>query len=109
LNLKPKHRLLETPIDVDLYFFIQKTLMSTCFFRQRERGSHVYASEINTWLWNFGRPQPRVGGLSVAKSSQNRKDPQAFQVRNVPARLEGPAGPEACSRRGRVQLKTEVI
>jgi hypothetical protein len=24
------------------------------------RGSHVY--EINTWLWNFGRPQPRVGG-----------------------------------------------
>jgi hypothetical protein len=29
------------------------------------RGSHVY--EINTWLWNFasGRPQPRVGDLSV--------------------------------------------
>ncbi len=22
------------------------------------RGSHVY--EVNTWLWNFGRPQPRV-------------------------------------------------
>ena len=30
------------------------------------RGSHVY--EINTWLWNFGRPQPRVGGLSVVKT-----------------------------------------
>ncbi len=29
-------------------------------------GSHVY--EINDWLWNFGRPQPRVGGLSVAKT-----------------------------------------
>ena len=32
------------------------------------RGSHVY--EINTWLWNFGRPQPRVGGLSVAKTEK---------------------------------------
>ena len=40
------------------------------------RGSHVY--EINTWLWNFGRPQPRIGGLSVAKiegvSSQSRTE-----------------------------------
>ncbi len=25
------------------------------------RGSHIY--EINTRLWNFGRPQPRAGGL----------------------------------------------
>ncbi len=32
------------------------------------RGSHVY--EINTWLWNFGRPQPRVGSLSVAKTEK---------------------------------------
>ncbi len=32
------------------------------------RNSHVY--EINTWLWNFGRPQPRVGGLSVAKTEK---------------------------------------
>jgi hypothetical protein len=30
--------------------------------------SHVY--EINTWLWNFGRPQPRAGGLSVAKTEK---------------------------------------
>ena len=35
------------------------------------RGSHVY--EINTWLWNFGRPQPRVGGLSVVKSEEIRR------------------------------------
>ncbi len=35
------------------------------------RGSHVY--EINTWLWNFGRPQPRVGGLSVAKTKKIRR------------------------------------
>ena len=35
------------------------------------RGSHVY--EINTWLWNFGRPQPRVGGLFVAKTEKIRR------------------------------------
>ena len=35
------------------------------------RGSHVY--EINTWLWNFGRPQPRVGGLSVSKTEKIRR------------------------------------
>jgi hypothetical protein len=35
------------------------------------RGNHVY--EINTWLWNFGRPQPRVGGLSVAKTEKLRR------------------------------------
>ena len=34
------------------------------------RGSHVY--EINTWLWNFGRPQPRVDGLSVSKTEKIR-------------------------------------
>ena len=35
------------------------------------KGSHVY--EINTWLWSFGRPQPRVGGLSVSKAQRIRK------------------------------------
>ncbi len=38
--------------------------------------SHVYDS--NTWRWNFGRPQPRIGGLSVTKTerirSQSRSD-----------------------------------
>jgi hypothetical protein len=38
-------------------------------------GSHVY--EINAWLWNFVRPKPRVGGLSVAK---NRKDLHKVKV-----------------------------
>jgi hypothetical protein len=36
-------------------------------------GGHVY--EINAWLWNFGRFQPRlprVGGLSVAKTERIR-------------------------------------
>ena len=35
------------------------------------RGSHVY--EVNDWLWNFGRPQPRVGGLSVSKTERIRR------------------------------------
>jgi hypothetical protein len=35
------------------------------------RGSHVY--EINAWLWTFGRPQPRVGGLSVARTDRIRR------------------------------------
>ncbi len=35
------------------------------------RGSHVY--DINAWLWKFGRPQPRVGGLSVAKIEKIRR------------------------------------
>ena len=35
------------------------------------RGSHV--DEIYTWLWNFGRPQPRVGDLSVAKTEKLRR------------------------------------
>ena len=35
------------------------------------RSRHVY--EINTWLWNFGRPQPSVGGLSVAKTEKIRR------------------------------------
>ena len=35
------------------------------------RGSHVY--EIKTWLWNFGRPQPRVGDLSEAKTEKLRQ------------------------------------
>ncbi len=63
---------------------IQKTLMSTCFssFERHwcrpfffdgasqgsRRGSHVH--EINTLLWNFGRPHPRVGGLLVAKTEK---------------------------------------
>ena len=37
----------------------------------QRRGSHVY--EINIWLWNFGRPQPRVGGLSVSKTEKIRR------------------------------------
>jgi hypothetical protein len=30
------------------------------------RDSRVH--KINNWLWNFGRPQPRVGGLLVSNT-----------------------------------------
>ena len=35
------------------------------------RCSHEY--EVNTWLWNFGRPQPLVTGLSVAETQKISK------------------------------------
>ena len=44
-------------------------------------GSHVY--EINTWLWNFGRPQPRVGGLSVAKTERIRRQSRSETSRRA--------------------------
>ncbi len=54
------------------------------------RGSDVH--EINTWMWNFGRPQPRVGGLSVAKQrgstdSPGLKHPCVLGRHRRPARL----------------------
>ena len=45
------------------------------------RSSHVY--EINTWLWNFGRPQPRVGGLSVAKTERIRRQSRSETSRRA--------------------------
>ncbi len=33
-------------------------------------GSHVY--EINAWMWNFGRPQPQIGGRLVEKNEKIR-------------------------------------
>ncbi len=43
------------------------------------RGSNVY--EINTWLWNFGRPQPRISGLSVAKTEGVRRQSRSETAR----------------------------
>jgi hypothetical protein len=39
------------------------------------RGSHVY--EINTLMWNVGRPQPRISELSVAKAEGIRRKPKS--------------------------------
>jgi hypothetical protein len=45
------------------------------------RGSHVY--KINTWLWNFGRSQPRIGGLSVAKTERIRRQSRSETSRRA--------------------------
>ncbi len=34
-------------------------------------GSNVY--EVNTWLWNFGRGKPRLGGLTVEETAVRKK------------------------------------
>ena len=34
------------------------------------KGSNVY--EIKQWLWQFGRGKPRLGGLSVAETEEQR-------------------------------------
>ncbi len=33
-------------------------------------GSNVY--EVNTWLWQFGRGKPRLGGLTIEETSDRR-------------------------------------
>ena len=34
------------------------------------RGSNVY--EVNTWLWQFGRGKPRLGGLTIEEISDRQ-------------------------------------
>ena len=53
------------------------------------RGSHVY--EINAWLWNFGRPQPRVDGLSVAKTEKIRSKVKSAASRRKARKLAAQA------------------
>jgi hypothetical protein len=45
------------------------------------RGSHVY--EINTWLWNFGRPQPRIDGILVTKTETIRRQSRSETSRRA--------------------------
>ncbi len=45
------------------------------------RGSQVY--EVNTWLWNFGRPQPRVAWLSVAETEKILKRCRGEEARGA--------------------------
>ena len=35
-----------------------------------KRGSNVY--EVNTWLWQFGRGKPRIGGLTIEETSRGQ-------------------------------------
>ena len=35
-----------------------------------KRGSNVY--EVNTWLWQFGRGKPRIGGLTIEETAERQ-------------------------------------
>jgi hypothetical protein len=58
--------------------------------------SNVY--EVNTWLWQFGRGKPRMGGLTIGATIE-RQDAQAAARRASDKCLketrEGPKGDRA--------------
>ncbi len=91
LHLRPVF-LHSEDIDVDLFFLTA---------RARDRAGAAMCMRSTPGCGILAGPSLVLEDFRSPKS----KDPQAFQVRNVPARLEDPAGPEACNRRGRVQLK----
>ena len=43
------------------------------------RGCTVY--EVNTWLWNFGRGKPRLGGLTVEETIVRKKTVRKDQAK----------------------------
>ncbi len=43
------------------------------------RGSNVY--EVNTWLWNFGRGKPRLGGLTVEETAVRKQTGRKNQAK----------------------------
>ena len=43
------------------------------------RGCNVY--EVNTWLWNFGRGKPRLGGLTVEETAMRKKSVKEGQAK----------------------------
>ena len=43
------------------------------------RGCNVY--EVNTWLWNFGRGKPRLGGLTVKETAMRKKTVKKDQAK----------------------------
>ncbi len=43
-------------------------------------GSKVY--EVNTWLWNFGRGKPRLGGLTVDEIAMRKKTVKKDQAKH---------------------------
>ena len=55
-------------------------------------GSNVY--EVNTWLWQFGRGKPRLGGLTI-EETQDRQDSArkaSDKCRNLEETCEGSKG-----------------
>jgi hypothetical protein len=55
------------------------------------RGSNVTVYEVNTWLWNFGRGKPCLGGLNVGKTIMRKKTVREDQP-DVLRRLVGAGG-----------------
>ena len=45
----------------------------------RRRGCNVY--EVKTWLWNFGRGKPRLGGLTVEETAMRKKTVRTDQAK----------------------------
>ena len=43
------------------------------------RGSNVY--EVNTWLWNFGRGKPCLGGLTVEETAMRKETVRKNQAK----------------------------
>ncbi len=66
-------------------------------------GSNVY--EVNTWLWNFGRGKPRLGGLNVDETSMRKKRVRASGERTKPDVLRRLVGAGGRTRMERDQLE----
>ncbi len=47
------------------------------------RGSNIY--EVNTWLWQFGRGNPRLGGLTVEETADQQQTGRKLPAKNGPS------------------------
>ncbi len=54
------------------------------------RGSNVY--EVNTWLWQFGRSKPRLGGLTIEETSARQDSARKASDRRRKETREGRKG-----------------
>ena len=45
------------------------------------RGCNVF--EVNTWLWNFGRGKPHLGGLTVEETAMRKKTARKGQAKRT--------------------------
>jgi hypothetical protein len=59
-------------------FRVPHGLCRLCSFRW-QAWSNVY--EVNTWLWNFGRGKPCLGGLTVEETAMRKETVQKDQAK----------------------------
>ena len=43
--------------------------------------TYQYIHEVKTWLWNFGRGKPRLGGLTVEETAMQKKSVKEGQAK----------------------------